>query len=131
MSAQLIGVVNSDAAHLRLLNEELTSRGYSTLLLTHGSEAYGAIKEAQPALVMLDSWLEHQDAGWELVKDLRLDIRTAHIPLLILSTEDPAEFDAKAPALAKHQRVEVLPAPFDAEELVAKVRRMLDGDGSV
>lgn len=125
MPAPLIGIVNNDPAHLRLLDSALSSRGYSTLLLSDSSDAYGAIKDAQPDLVMLDTWLETRDAGWDLVEELRLDLRTAKIPLLILSTEDPADFETKAPALAKHQLVEVLPAPFDPDELVDRVRRML------
>jgi DNA-binding response OmpR family regulator len=129
LPAQLIAVVSHDTAHLKDIDAALTRESFETMLLSRSSGAFEAIRKAQPNLVMLDSRIESEQVGWQLVQELRLDMRTAEIPLLVLSAEDPTAFDKKAPALRRHQRVEVLPVPFDTSHLVEEVKRML-GQGA-
>lgn len=120
-----IGVVNQNPDHLKLLDQALRSEGYSTLFVPEGAQARELIKSSRPDLVMLDTQTDSPGNGWQLVQELRLDVQTAKIPLLILSIEDAAAVETKAPALARHQQVEVMPAPFNADLLVGRIKRML------
>jgi len=117
-----IGVVNQDPEHLKLLDQALREHGYATVFVPEGAEAHQLIKSSQPDLVMMGT---ESGNGWQLVQELRLDVKTAKIPLLILSNEATADVETKAPALARHQHVALMPAPFDANVLVAQIKQML------
>ena len=125
MISGTIGVVNQDPQKRKLLDDVLRGEGYSTLFVPASHEAYELIKSSQPDLVMLDTQMDAPGNGWQLVQELRLDIQTAKLPLLILRTDDDEDVESKAPALARYHHVEVMPAPFDPGFLVSKIKGML------
>jgi CheY-like chemotaxis protein len=127
MADQLIGIANHDPVLIRLLSTVLEDAGYRTLHLPQGSAAYEEIKKSQPDLIVLDTWLENREAGWQLFQVLRLDPETKEIPVLICSS-DLAEFEKRATALEEHGHVGVLHKPFDIDVLVRSVKRLLEGE---
>ena len=128
MAAPLIGIANHDPVLIRLLDQVLTEAGFRTVHLLEGTRAYEEIKKHQPALIVLDTWLENREAGWTLFQVLRLDRETRDIPVLICSS-DLAEFEKRASSLLEHSHVAVLNKPFDIDVLVAKVCEMLSQTG--
>ncbi len=121
-----IAVVNHDSVFLRLIDRVLRGGGYEPILCPSGTTAHEVIVQQQPDLIMIDTWLEAQEAGWALVQTLRLDEATRRIPILICSS-DPTEVRLRAGQLETMPNVDVLPKPFDPESLLAKVAHMMDG----
>jgi CheY-like chemotaxis protein len=121
-----IAVVNHDSVFLRLIDRVLRGDGHEPILCPSGTAAHEVIVQQQPDLIMIDTWLEVQEAGWALVQTLRLDEATRRIPILICSS-DPNEVKRRAGQLETMPNVDVLPKPFDPESLLAKVAQMMDG----
>jgi len=85
----LIAVIDDDPEILQMLHRALTFAGYRTVLWQRGKDAHRMIRQAQPALVILDLWLEARDSG-EIVLDLlQLDPRTRSIPVIVCSGHVP------------------------------------------
>lgn len=126
--APLIAVIDPDPTLLRLLNETLMMDGFRTLLLTAGDGSAGTIAEEKPDLVVMDTWIEDREAGWELYRALRQGNGTSKIPLVICSS-DPDEMKARSEILRANGMVSILDKPFDPDILVERIRFMLDQHG--
>ncbi len=120
-----IAVVNHDSVFLRLIDLVLRGDGHEPIPCPSGTAAHEVIVQQQPDLIMIDTWLEVQEAGWALVQTLRLDEATRRIPSLICSS-DPNEVKRRAGQLETMPNVDVLPKPFDPESLLAKLAHMMD-----
>jgi CheY-like chemotaxis protein len=73
--------------------------------------------------VLLDLWLESQEAGGMVMGMLELDPRTQHIPVIVCSAHLPL-LEQRAPYLqAKGHHV--LAKPFTAEHLLALIAQVL------
>ncbi len=132
MPSKTIAVVDDNTTFLDLMQELLTEEGYRVTSHTVGGDAYPALKEQQPALIILDIRMEHPESGWQLLEALRLDPATAAIPAIVCSA-DARALREKAAHL-RELRADVLEKPFNLDELVAKVRAGIsdpDGNGSV
>jgi two-component system alkaline phosphatase synthesis response regulator PhoP len=117
----LIYLLEDDDSIRKLVIYALESQGYSAT----GFEAPGIFWEAVnrqiPELVLLDIMLPEQD-GISILKSLRADPSTAHVPVIMLTARD-TEYD----------RVEGLDAgaddyltkPFGMMELTARIRAVL------
>lgn len=119
-TSKTIAVVNDNSMFLGLMQELLTGEGYATELYTEGSTAYAALKEAQPALIILDIRMEHPEAGWTVLDLLRLDRATMHIPVIVCSADSRA-LREKADHL-REQHADVLEKPFLLDALLDKIR---------
>jgi DNA-binding response OmpR family regulator len=120
----LIAVLDHDAILLRLMNALFKTEGFRTLLLPDSASAYDLIKDNQPDVLMLDTWVEDSESGWRLLQTLLMDEETKHIPIMICSS-DPLAVQERHARVARHRRIEVLPKPYDTETLMAKVRELL------
>jgi DNA-binding response OmpR family regulator len=118
MANQKIVVTDDDAEYLELMRELLTEEGYGPVVCVLNDRAYSTIRCQQPALALLDIHLEQQ-FGWQLLDKLRLDPTTAHIPVVICST-DPRLFNERAEDF-RRLRCDFLAKPFNLESLVEKV----------
>jgi CheY-like chemotaxis protein len=102
----------------------LQAKGYETLEATTGEEAIALALEHPPALVLMDVQLPGM-SGVEALARLRLDERTASIPVLALTAQamhgDRERFLAEGfdGYLAK---------PVDILEFLAAVQRYCDGE---
>jgi two-component system, NtrC family, response regulator HydG len=125
--AKLIAVINDDPAFLELMEELLTEEGYTVLTLLAEAGAYARVREAIPTAIILDIRLEHPDGGWNVLEEVRLDPLLATIPVIVCSANE-REIQARAADLHRH-RVEVLPKPFNLDELLTLLERLI-GPGS-
>lgn len=123
MASPRIAIVNDDTAFLRMMSLLLTEEGYETLLLHGPDKAHDQIRDEQPDLVILDIRMGAPEAGWQLLELLRLDPQTTRIPVLVCSAA-VQELRAKADIL-RDLRCDILPKPFDLDQLITKVRDML------
>jgi CheY-like chemotaxis protein len=121
MDAPMIVVVEDDPTLLTVLQEALADEGYQTLLLPRAAGSLTAIRQAAPALVILDLWLEEPRAGWHLLEQFCADPITRHIPLIVTSA-DSRFLGEKAARLAE-LGCHVLAKPFDLDALLRTVAR--------
>ena len=124
----VIAVVNDDTAFIDLMSDLLSDEGYETIPHKVGDTAYTMIREAQPDLVVLDIQLEHRDSGWVTLDLVRLDPRTAHIPVIICSAD--ARFLKEKEAHFQAKGCWSIEKPFNLDELLALVEQALASDAS-
>jgi len=86
MAGEQILVVEDNAKNMTLLRDVLRATGYRTLEATTAEGALILATEHGPALVLMDIGLPDMD-GLEALKRLRLDERTASIPVLAITAQ--------------------------------------------
>ena len=116
----LVLVVDDDARNLKLAHDVLVAAGYRTLVAETGNEAVALAAEHLPDVILMDLRLPDMD-GTDAARILRGDVRTAAIPVVLLSSialeEDTAWLgDA---GFAGH-----LAKPIDVDEFPDQVRRL-------
>ena len=114
-------VVEDEPLIAGLLRETLCAEGYTPIIAHTGEDAVRVALRETPHLVILDIMLPGMD-GFEVVKALRANVKTAHIPVIILS----ARHDTADKVRAFEQRVDdYLTKPFNNDELLARIRTQL------
>ena len=119
----LIVVVDNDEPFRDLLTDVLGDEGYRVVTSTTGADALATIREAWPALVILDLRMEAPDSGIQLIRAVRNNPLTATLPLMICSA-DIAGMALHAPFL-QEQHVQALSKPFDLDQLLTLVRQLI------
>ena len=84
VAGELILVVEDNAKSMTLFRDVLRATGYRTLEASTGSKALMLATEHGPALVLMDIGLPDMD-GVAALRRLRMDVRTASIPVLALT----------------------------------------------
>ena len=96
--------------------------GLTVITAQDGPEALALVDVERPDVVILDVSMPGMD-GFEVCRRLRADLRTAFVPVLMLTVHDSAEFVDRGFAVGTDDYVA---KPFRREELIARVRRMLE-----
>jgi CheY-like chemotaxis protein len=119
-----IALINDDKTYLQLMEDLLREEeGYEVLVCKVSSEACEFVKEQRPDLVLLDIRMETPEAGWTVLEVLTLDPQTRDIPMIVCSAAIRELEDHED--LLKKYGVDVLPKPFDLDELLDKVEAAL------
>ena len=114
-------IVEDDPTIGRMLAATLEAEGYATLVASSGEEGIARAMRDVPQLLILDLLLPGMD-GFAVVEHLRGNIKTSHIPVVILSARhDTAD---KVRAFAS-QVDDYLTKPFNTDELLARIRTQL------
>ncbi len=119
----LIVVVDDDEDIHSVLDLALQEAGYRTRLLGQGAEAAPIIRQAQPALVILDLWMEHIDSGVAILHTLHADPTTRTIPVIVASAH-PFMRPELADLLREPQYVFVQ-KPFPLDTLLQTIAALL------
>lgn len=113
-------LVVEDEAHIAEgLRLNLTLQGYAVEIAVSGTEAVEAWKRWRPHLVVLDLMLPGMD-GLRVLQNIRL--QDERVPVLILSARTAASDRIRGLALGAD---DYLPKPFDLEEFLLRVERLL------
>ncbi len=85
-------LIDDDPAIFDLLGDELESNGFDVQRASSGEEGLALAREMLPDTVVLDLMMPGMN-GFEVATQLKSDLRTATIPILILTSHDisPAE----------------------------------------
>ena len=86
MAGEQILVVEDNAKNMTLLRDVLRATGYRTLEARTGGQALMLAAAQGPALVLMDIRLPDMD-GVEVLNRLRMDERTASIPVLAVTAQ--------------------------------------------
>jgi diguanylate cyclase (GGDEF)-like protein len=114
-------VVEDDPVIVRVLQVTLEMEGFAPAVASTGEAAIEYALREVPHLVLLDLMLPGMD-GFEVARRLRANVKTAHIPVVILS----ARHDTADKVRAFETNVDdYLTKPFNVEELVARIRTQL------
>lgn len=125
----VIAVVETDAALRCLLVDILWDAGYRAICSATSTDTLAMLREHQPALVILDLWLECRDAGWHILEEIWRSPATAQLPVLVCSG-DLASLQEHATALST-QGCAVLPLPFDLDNLLRVIDAAIAADQQV
>ena len=119
-------VVDDDDVIRQLITVNLELEGFDVVTAVDGQDALDKVKDAQPRVITLDVMMPRLD-GWEAAARLRSDPETAHIKVILLSAR------AQEADLQRGEKIGVdayLTKPFDPDELIDTVRRLLDSAAS-
>ena len=111
-----------DARNIVRMTLERARLGLTVITAQDGPEALALVDVERPDIVLLDVSMPGMD-GFEVCQRLRADLRTAFLPVLMLTAHDSAEFITKGFAAGTDDYVA---KPFRREDLIARVRRMLE-----
>jgi diguanylate cyclase (GGDEF)-like protein len=111
-------VGDDDPAFCRVMELLLGGAGFAVLTAGDGHSLVRLAQERLPDLVLIDLMMPHLD-GYEALRQLRNDTRTAHLPLIIISARGAAA-DLVSGFESGADDFVIKPAPND--ELVARIR---------
>jgi two-component system sensor histidine kinase ChiS len=119
----LIVVADDDRAIAELLSSVLSDEGYAVLCCSSEREAYQAVVERKPVLVILDLQMEHAESGLLVLDALRHNQATQHIPAIIYSANHL--FLRQQRAELQQHNCEILEKPFNLFQLIEMVERLV------
>jgi two-component system alkaline phosphatase synthesis response regulator PhoP len=114
-------VVDDEKELTSLVSLHMKMAGYEVLIASTGEKALDISREEKPDLIILDLMLPKID-GWEVCKQLRQDVATQDIPVIMLTARTQTEDKLKGFEAGADDYVT---KPFSPRELVARVKRVL------
>ena len=112
-------LIVDDDEHIRqLVSHVLTTTGFEVLTAGDGEEALALLDEVRVSLAVLDIMMPRMD-GWELCRRIRA---MWDFPLLMLSAKGQTVDKVKGLEMGSD---DYLVKPFDAPELLARIRALL------
>jgi CheY-like chemotaxis protein len=121
-----IAVIDDDAVFVDLMHDLLAvGEGYDVVTAPHWLQSVEFVREARPDLIILDLMLGRDATGWGVLQLLREDPTMARIPVILCSAAAPSLRNCDKPN-AGHGAIETVAKPFDVDDLLAVVARLLD-----
>jgi two-component system, OmpR family, response regulator VicR len=77
-------IVEDEDILARVLKEKLEKANFSIKISSDGEEALSDIKSFKPNIILLDLMLPKKD-GFEVIKEMKEDITSKRIPIIIIS----------------------------------------------
>lgn len=114
-------IVEDEKDIARLLDYNLKKEGYRTVLAHEGSAAPLLAAKERPRLILLDLMLPGLD-GLEVCRRLKLDSKTASIPIIMLTAKGEEADKVLGLGLGADDYVT---KPFSVKELLARVKAVL------
>jgi DNA-binding response OmpR family regulator len=115
-------LVDDDREVLQMTALLLRSDGYDVATAASGEEALYAVREATPDAVLLDINMPGMD-GWEVLRVLKEDRRTADIPVVVFSVN----FEVREKLRALQQgAADYVVKPFDTQRFLERMRTLLN-----
>ena len=112
-----------DEVNLRMLvHTTLDDPHYRILEAADGTAALELAKQERPDLLVLD-WMMPGMTGIEVVRALRHDTETAHIPIIMLTAKGQEKDKEQGSSLGTYA---YLVKPFSPLELLEKVQEVLE-----
>jgi signal transduction histidine kinase/ActR/RegA family two-component response regulator len=115
-------LVVDDNSDMRAYVARLLGQQWAVRTAANGAEALAEVAERQPDLVLTDVMMPRID-GFELLRALRADPATQHIPIIMLTARAGQEASVEGLEAGAD---DYLAKPFQAAELLARVRIALD-----
>lgn len=119
MTTSEILIVDDEPKLVRLAQEILLATGFAVLTAVNGQQAVEMVALEQPDLILLDIMLPGEMDGYQVAERVR---QFSNVPIIMLTARDQQidllrGFDAGAD--------DYVTKPFDAKELLARIRALL------
>ncbi|WP_342514112.1 ATP-binding protein [Sporosarcina sp. FSL K6-1522] len=105
-------VVEDDDSIVLLLAEELRMKGFSFISHSEVQAAFDYTKDQQPDCIVIDLMLRDDQTGWDLIKLLKEETSTQHIPIIISSALEKQE-----ELIAEYQIDHYMTKPYPLHQL--------------
>lgn len=115
--------IDDDAQIISLYERYLNSQGFKVIGATNAVAAKDIARRIKPYAITLDIMMPEID-GWSVLKELKADPETHHIPVIVCSIVEEEEKGFSLGA------TDYLVKPISQENLLASLR-LLNGDGSI
>jgi|ERR1035437_9170735 CheY-like chemotaxis protein len=115
--APLILVTEDNPLHMKIFVLNLTFKGYRVLEAENGLKGLELAKTEIPDLMLVDLTLPKME-GWEMVRRVKAEPATAHIPVIVVSARRPQDEEHEARELKIDHYVS---KPFNPEHLMELV----------
>jgi HAMP domain-containing protein/signal transduction histidine kinase/CheY-like chemotaxis protein len=92
-------IVENDLGFARYLLDVAREKGFKGLVTSLGAAALAMTRDYKPDALTLDIFLPDIE-GWRVLERLKNDVRTRHIPVCVISTDEARERALNAGALA-------------------------------
>lgn len=112
-------IVDDEYFLAEVIKSRLVVLGYDVEIAEHGEAALAFLKNEIPDLILMDVMMPVLD-GWETTKRIKADEHLKKIPVVFLTARAQHEDHLKASEVGGD---DYLSKPFEAEELVAKVKK--------
>lgn len=119
--APRILIVDDNPKNIKMMMGKLANRGYELLDAYSGEEALSKVQDTIPDLILLDIMMPGID-GYEVVKRLKRNQNTQHIPIILITALEGLEEKMKGLELGAD---EFLTKPVNSTELLARIKSML------
>lgn len=121
MPRHTILVVDDETSIREMLVISLESAGYNVLQAENAKTAHSLVLDKHPDLILLD-WMMPVTAGLELLRRLKRDEMTDHIPVIMLTAK--AEESSKISGLDSGAD-DYIAKPFSPRELLSRIKAIL------
>ena len=118
-AARTILVVEDSEPIRRILALLLEGHGYEVVPADGGRKGLALARELHPRAITLDLSLPDMD-GRDILRELKRDARTETIPVIVVSA-----YASTLSATERASAAEVLSKPFDVDELLTRVARVV------
>lgn len=115
-------LIVEDNADMRAFIGEVLGQGFCIKMAADGQEGLARAVELMPDLIISDVMMPKMD-GYRLCEKLKIDERTSHIPVVLLTARSGKESKMEGLELGAD---DYLNKPFDSEELAVRVRNLID-----
>lgn len=113
-------IIDDDLPILEVMKIILEDSNYQIETISNPVSIHKTIEKYMPDLVLVDIWISGVH-GREVVKIIRENKKTAHIPVIMVSANNETKKIAE-----QIQANDFLAKPFDIEDLIAIVRRHIE-----
>lgn len=114
-------IVDDEPVNLRVLESQLTARGYRVVRAYSGQEALAQIRPDRFDLVILDVMLP-EVSGYDVCRTIRASYTLAELPVLIVTVKNKPDDIVMALESGAN---DYLAKPFDSKELIARVNTLI------
>lgn len=121
MPRERILVVDDEEDLLELVNYNLNKEGYRVTCVASGERALKEAQSLMPDLIVLDLLLPRVD-GLELCRLLKADLKTRHIPIIMLTAKTEESDVIKGLELGAD---DYITKPFSPRVLIARIKAVL------
>ncbi|HHL73732.1 MAG TPA: response regulator [Bacteroidetes bacterium] len=122
MAKEKLLLIDSDMQTLDELDKLFSRKGYEVMQARSEADAVVALELNRPELIIMDVQLDDVD-GYTLLENIKKNPDWRLVPVIILSSKKKYEDKLRGLRLGV---MDYLTKPYDSEELVARVRNILD-----